>query len=497
MREDRTRLIGWRRATVAAIVATTAVVAVLAAMAVPAPRPASATSTVLVDAADPTPDAGGCGTTTNPCDTIQTGIHQARAGDTVAVAPGTYAERLVLDKPLALLGARAGTDARGRTGEESVVTAPYGTLLTLRLGAAGASVDGFTFRGGYQAVAATGGPLDGLSIVGNRVEGPLLGTIRLMGGGTDVTLARNVIESGTSFAEGIALGADPYDGFWLVDNELRGAPGSTTSGFLTDGDRNVGPSATRSPRIEGNVVSGWTLGMDLGRASVDMGVVAENVLGPNAWAGLQGGPRGTRITGNTFRDNGWAGLALTGYGGADDPDRGAQDNTVEHNTFTGNGMLLSGPALYVSDDQYPGTVSTNRISRNDVAGNARGAVYEGAETVELECNWWGAPDGPSGAGPGSGDPVVGASVAVAPWLSEPFAAGEPCPAPAAPTARSDCLEEGWTRYTALAFRNQGDCVSFVATGGRNGPVAAPEPARGGPGARAASGLATGVAATLR
>jgi hypothetical protein len=36
-----------------------------------------------------------------------------------------------------------------------------------------------------------------------------------------------------------------------------------------------------------------------------------------------------------------------------------------------------------------------------------------------------------------------------------------------PTSIADCLNGGWTTFAA--FKNEGDCVSFVATGGRNQP----------------------------
>jgi hypothetical protein len=39
----------------------------------------------------------------------------------------------------------------------------------------------------------------------------------------------------------------------------------------------------------------------------------------------------------------------------------------------------------------------------------------------------------------------------------------------APTSFAQCKNGGWKTFTSPAFKNQGDCVSFVATGGRNGP----------------------------
>ncbi|MDG0867419.1 hypothetical protein [Candidatus Lucifugimonas marina] len=41
-------------------------------------------------------------------------------------------------------------------------------------------------------------------------------------------------------------------------------------------------------------------------------------------------------------------------------------------------------------------------------------------------------------------------------------------APVAPTSKSDCKKGGWEDYDGL-FKNQGDCVSYVVTGGKNPP----------------------------
>ena len=41
-----------------------------------------------------------------------------------------------------------------------------------------------------------------------------------------------------------------------------------------------------------------------------------------------------------------------------------------------------------------------------------------------------------------------------------------------PKAMDECKNGGWETFTELAFKNQGDCVSYVATGGRNAPAGA-------------------------
>ena len=37
-----------------------------------------------------------------------------------------------------------------------------------------------------------------------------------------------------------------------------------------------------------------------------------------------------------------------------------------------------------------------------------------------------------------------------------------------PTSKDECKDGGWQKFDSPTFKNQGDCVSYVATGGRNG-----------------------------
>jgi hypothetical protein len=43
------------------------------------------------------------------------------------------------------------------------------------------------------------------------------------------------------------------------------------------------------------------------------------------------------------------------------------------------------------------------------------------------------------------------------------------PAPTTPTSKDDCKNGGWQTFSNPSFKNQGDCVSFVATHGKNPP----------------------------
>jgi hypothetical protein len=41
-----------------------------------------------------------------------------------------------------------------------------------------------------------------------------------------------------------------------------------------------------------------------------------------------------------------------------------------------------------------------------------------------------------------------------------------------PTSKEQCKKGGWKNFTNAGFKNQGDCVSYVATGGKNPPSGA-------------------------
>jgi parallel beta-helix repeat protein len=82
---------------------------------------------------------------------IQDGINVVAAGDTLHVAPGTYEEKLVIDKPLTLLGPNAGKAgyASDRV-NEAIITFPDGLPADLEHATAkvesdGVTIDGFKF----------------------------------------------------------------------------------------------------------------------------------------------------------------------------------------------------------------------------------------------------------------------------------------------------------------------------------------------------------------
>jgi len=337
--------------------------------------------------------------------TIQAAIDDAgtMAGDTITVGSGTFTENVILNKDVSLVGAKAGINACGRDGTgETIIDASAGTGINLKGGSAGATIDGLTIINSSIAIQSSSGPIDSVTIQNNRLLGFTSSGIFLNDSGNDVTLHGNSVDGSSQTGGGgiVHLDQDAFDGMQVTDNCI--VNGAT--GLFSDGNRNVGTSANRSPLMSGNLFSGNDTGVNLGRKSWENAAISDNIFVDSGYDGLQGGPASSTITGNVFANNGRYGLALTGFGGGSDSTRGAQNDDIHSNCIVGN---AAAGVLY-SSSQYPGTQATNTVNGNNIRGNAVGASYTGMETLDAENNWWGAADGPSAPdGTGSGDSVDG------------------------------------------------------------------------------------------
>jgi hypothetical protein len=94
----------------------------------------------------------------------------------------------------------------------------------------------------------------------------------------------------------------------------------------------------------------------------------------------------------------------------------------------------------------------------------------GGGAVDGECNWWNSPTGPTAASnPGGTGTQVSPRVDYQPWLIAP-APSTDCLGGNVPTNKDQCKNGGWMLLVddqGRKFANQGDCVSYVATHGKN------------------------------
>ncbi|MCD6468847.1 MAG: hypothetical protein J7L32_06045, partial [Thermoplasmata archaeon] len=118
-------------------------------------------------------------------------------------------------------------------------------------------------------------------------------------------------------------------------------------------------------------------------------VIVDNVIRSHGSAGIDTGWGRAFIAHNLIEDN-WFGVNSWGK------------ETIVNNTFSSNYV-----GVY--------TVSSISVHYNNFVGNSFGLYAEYLYWPNATLNWWGAPDGPSGSGPGSGD-SVNEYVYYEPWL---------------------------------------------------------------------------------
>ncbi|MDQ7008438.1 MAG: right-handed parallel beta-helix repeat-containing protein, partial [Acidobacteriota bacterium] len=117
----------------------------------------------------------------------------------------------------------------------------------------------------------------------------------------------------------------------------------------------------------------------------------------------------TTISGGSVTTASGAGIRI--LRGATDPGR-VLGTSVSCLVLDGNATNLE------ADDAGGAGADANRIEQADLTGSGNGLVNHDTNPFTATGNWWGAADGPSGGGPGSGTPVQGA-VTFGGWLLSP------------------------------------------------------------------------------
>jgi hypothetical protein len=319
----------------------------------------------------------------NAFTSIQAAVNAAKAGDTVRVGSGTFAENVTVNKQLILRGNQLGVDARARRGAETVVTGFGNNGQTpFNVTANNVTIDGFTVEGatnpnqfGYGIVL--GAATSGTHVLDNIVQDNIAG----------LSLANNSARHQTVIEHNL----------FRSNNEPGSASGSAiySDQYLTGGPLT---GAVTNVLIKGN-----TFVNNVGDIATFSGAAI------NLSSTLPGSQSHIDITRNTFNGNGRALFALNLVDSSfthnvvmnsqyvDSADlrlgEGVTRFTVTKNFLTGNGTDLFG--MHISD-WGTGAPAASKITfkQNSISGYGSadleidsGAYYG---TLHATGNWWGA-----------------------------------------------------------------------------------------------------------
>lgn len=306
--------------------------------------------------------------------TIQEAIDAASDGDTIMVAAGVYKENVVIDKSLTLKGAQAGVDARGRSGDETIIEADEDAIgiSIVTVTDREVVIDGLTVRNALHAMS-TPEPVMAANITVKNVRALNSGEFGISLTFTrEATVEHCYVENAEVGINAGALEPFPPSVVTFRNNDVVNVEYGI-HGYLKDS------------LIEGNLVRDFVTG----------------------GAGIRGTFLNTEIKNNTV--TGYvkgAGVSFAWHYG-----RGLSENVnVEGNTFTGNFL-----GIHVFDTQT--TLTEITVSFNNIFGNTgRGVRNDGPVTLDATENWWGDASGPGGVGPGVGD-ATSAKVLYSPWLA--------------------------------------------------------------------------------
>ncbi len=329
-------------------------------------------------------DVEGDGSHTKPWRTIQYAIDRAGRGDTIVVGPGTYNEQLNISKSIIL------TSPTGDYLTSSVVLTGGGSgwaLVTVENAASGSVIQGFRF----EKVTSS--------------EAVIFGDV----GAHDIAVKSNsfVDCAGSAIFLYDTGDRNSYRGWLIANNRVDGIIGTGKAGLWlgTLADSEVtGNTIERinGPAIVLRHVENVTISNNRISNFLVAGILVPETISPR-W--------GSRLFVSSNLING---TAQPSRGQIETPDGIQIVSYVTSVYIKGNALIGNASGCVVSGSEP--VASNIHVNFNSIYGNTGYGVQNlSGGQLDATNNWWGASDGPSNTGKGSGD-GVSPGVEYEPWL---------------------------------------------------------------------------------
>jgi len=220
-----------------------------------------------------------------PGTSIQLAINAADDGDTVHVAPGTYAEYLYVDRPLTLLGPNAGISPNGGVRGAEAVIVPSSVSVTggnlIEIESSDVTIDGFVLDGDNPALTSGFPGTNGADL------DAACGIFQFMDGINTLAVRNNVIQNLSYFGALIygGTGAAPATtGSVLSDNLIRNLGTYDAASGIANWGGGVLLYNNQYVRVVDNVMANVRIGVQTGNYSranpgaADFQVIAGNEI---------------------------------------------------------------------------------------------------------------------------------------------------------------------------------------------------------------------------
>jgi len=387
---------------------------------------------VLLLTVTPAPAAEPCTTTLTAGSDIQAAINTATVGDVICLEPGIYtpSAKININKSVTLQGPQAGVDPRpsagtartpGDTSTEAIIDGSVNGLSGIIVITADSVVlDGLEIKGGKgdmidsETSIPTSGTVIRYNIIHDSIFSPGDEGMQLRACTNCLVEFNHVFNIAQ---DGINMCCDST-GSTIQSNEVHDSFSENAAIYVYNSTHMT---------IECNLVydvynnDGIKLGTKSGGdASLTGGSILYNVVHDTAQDGISVYMSDTLVDGNevynSTSENGAIYVAWA-VGGITISNNAVHDNALDTGKWGDPGAIMIGTSV---------NAETVHVNYNNISGNSpNGVTNKATAMLNAKNNWWGAADGPSSVGPGSGD-SVSTKVDFDPWLVEPQVIVNPC-----------------------------------------------------------------------